>query len=197
MAKAETQTINASEVGTVGAAPAVSTALSQVSKITLTTFAPKRIGGAAETVRSMLLGTLIGRATDFVSRKSPDGTSEFTGLAGAFEARLTANLDGSPNQGLSSGVLFLPPTFQDALQNILSDEVNEQGEVTREGAKAVAFAFEVHVQRAGNAAGYEWILKPLFDNRAEGAIDPLAEMRRLLPPAALAPVLIAAPTPAA
>jgi hypothetical protein len=57
----------------------------------------------------------------------------------------------------------------------------DTGEVVEQGADAVQFAFEISVQRAGNAQGYEWVLKPLNERpEAEKAHDKLADMRKLL-----------------
>lgn len=159
--------------------------LSRVSKITLTNFNPKVLLAQPETVARMNVGTLIGRASGFVSRKSPDGSQTFTGLAGTFEAYFT---DKSTDP-IASGVCFLPDAFQKPLLDILSDEVDNDGAVKREAAEAVQFAFNIIVKRAKNPQGYEWLLEPLHDAQAEQPIDFLSDLRSLLPepvkPAAL------------
>lgn len=155
--------------------------LTKTSKITLTSFNPKRLGGLAETVQSLALGVLIGSASGTVNRKSPDGSQTFTGLAGAFEAYFTPGTDGTTKEAEASGVCFMPDTFQTEILALLSDKVDPNtGAVLEEGAESVKFAYEVGVKRAGNAAGYEWTLKPLNEIAPEGKGDPLADLRPLL-----------------
>ena len=143
------------------------------SKITLTDFNPKRISTLAETEKVLKLGVLIGRAVDTVERQSPDKSTSFTGMRGDFEAYFAPYIDASGKQVTpdpwKSGVLFMPDTFQDTIIQMISDKVDaKSGEVLEEGAEAVSFAYEVAVQRAGNAQGYEWVLRPL-NERPESA----------------------------
>lgn len=153
----------------------------QVSKITLTSYNPKVIAAQPDEVRRLVVGSLIGRAISTVRRKSPDGATEFVGLSGAFEAHFAvADNSGKIPESISSGVLFIPPTFQDGLVELLSDQVNKEGVVVREAADAVQFAFNVIVARAGNAQGYEWMLEPLYEAAPEERVDVLADMRKLL-----------------
>jgi hypothetical protein len=158
--------------------------LAKKSKITLTDFNPKRLGGEAAEVRYLSLGVLIGRSIDTVERQSPDKTQTFTGLSGEFEAYFNPYVgsDGKVQepQPWASGVLFMPDTFMQQIIDLLADRVNpDTGEVLSRGAEAVQFAFEVGAQRSNNPAGYEWVLKPLNERpEAEKVQDKLADMRR-------------------
>lgn len=143
-----------------------------LGKITLTTFNPKRFLAEPETVNEMLLGAIVGIANGIKTGNDPQG-NEFVGLKGDFEAQIVG-----ADEETRSGVCFMPDAFQGPIINMLSDEVNAQGEVTREAEKSVAFGFQVYVIRAKNAAGYSWQLRPVT---APAANDPLAELRKLVP----------------
>lgn len=156
--------------------------LKQVSKVTLTSFDPKRaLGNGFGTKGVVILGALVGHATGEVRRKSPAGDQEFTGLSGSFEVHRKM-LDGTLDEENSSasGVCFIPEAFQNPILDALADKVDGNGKVTQPGADAVNFAFEVGIQKAGNAAGYEWVLQPLVE-AAPDQHDPLAELRKALP----------------
>jgi hypothetical protein len=159
-------------------------ALKQISKITLTSFEPNRALGIENfaTAGFVQLGALLGHVTGTVQRRSPDGDQVFTGLSGSIEMR-RLKLDGSPDEenSATSGVMFIPEAFQNPIIDALTDIVDADGKVTKPGAEAVNFAFIIGVQKAGNAAGYEWVLKPLIEASPD-AYDPLAELRKALPP---------------
>lgn len=173
--------------------------LAQKGKITLSDFTPARLLGLGPETVEYNLGILIGRGVSAVKRNAPDGSQTFTGLGGAFEAYFTPNADGSVFKApIASGVLFTPDSFMNMLLGVISDRVNDAGEVVEAGAEAVNFAFAVFAVRAKNAANYEWKLQPLGDRKPEGERDMLKNMRALLPPtfAPYRPAL-AAPTPPA
>jgi hypothetical protein len=155
-----------------------------LGKITLTTFNPKKILALGEETRELLLGAIVGIANDVKVGADPQG-NQFEGLKGDFEAQVIG-----AEEEIRSGVCFMPDAFQGPIIAQLSDEVDANGVVTREAVKSVAFGFQVFVIRAANAAGYSWQLRPVM---APSANDPLAELRKLVPPMpALA--AIAAPT---
>lgn len=148
----------------------------QKSKITLTSFRPKRIAAEADEVRKLLLGTLIGRANGTVERVSPSGDQKYVGLGGRFEANIVGD-----NQPVQSGVLFMPETFQSGLVEMLSDKIDSKtGEILEHGADAVNIAFRVYVVRDGNAQGYAWELESIVDPTAEAEVDPLSDLRKLM-----------------
>lgn len=158
---------------------------SEVSKLTLSTFQPKRIGGEDSSVTSVVLGYLFGRGTGIVEAKAPDGAEIFYGMSGDFEARIISTRDQDPNnlivtEVIRSGKAFISSPFGDRFINALSDKTDEKtGEVIEQGASAVEFAYSVGVRRAGNPNGYEWFLTPLIEMKAEN--DPLAALKRLAP----------------
>lgn len=149
----------------------------KVSKITLTTFNPKRIAAEKEEVRRLFLGTLIGRATGLVERNSPDQSQTYIGLGGMFEAKVTGA------EPVSSGVLFIPETFQQELQDMLTDTLDpKSGEVITKAAASVMFSYRIFCVRANNAQGYSWEIESVLDPKMEVDIDPLAELRALVAP---------------
>ena len=147
------------------------------SKITLTNFRPARLLALPEDVFRLNLGTLVGRATGVVQRKSPEGEQVFEGLGGMFMAQV------DKDEPIRSGVLFMPDSFIQPLIVMLSDEVDKDtGEVKRKGADAVEFAYNVWAVRAKNAAGREWELEAIMDPKAEEPVDPLAALTARLAP---------------
>jgi len=160
--------------------------MDMISKITLTNFNPKRILGLPETTKELLLGAIIGIATGIKEGKDPQG-NVFTGLKGDFEATFTEE----GKNPVRSGVCFMPDAFQEPLVNLLSDEVDANGQVTREAAKSAMYGYEVFVIRANNAAGYSWQLRPVTPPSEN---DPLSELRKLIPAAATAPQIEAPKT---
>ncbi len=125
---------------------------------------PKRIAAEKEDVKEILLGTMIGIATDIVERKGPDGVDVFTGLKGSFEAIPTDE----EMSIVKSGLTFLPEAFQEPIVAQLSDEDNEG---------PVQFACEIWVIRATNPQGYSWQLRGLDDNLEKH--DPLDKLRAI------------------
>lgn len=173
--------------------------LSVKSKITLTDFNPKRISTLPDTEKVLKLGVLIGRAVDTVERQSPDKSTTFIGIRGDFEAYFAPFVDASGKtvtpDPWKSGVLFMPETFQDAIIALISDKVDgKTGEVLEAGAEAVNFAYDVAVQRAGNAQGYEWVLRPLNERpEEERQRDKLAAMRSMLGKSSIPALAASAP----
>ena len=161
------------------------------SKITLSTFRPKRFLAEPESVNKMLLGTLIGRATKVVRRNGPDGETAFEGLGGVFEASVIG--DEAP---INSGVLYMQESFINPLIDLISDEVDSKtGEVTKAGASAALIAYKVYVVRSKNPAGYSWELEAISDPKAEEPVDELAALRGFV--SAPVQAQIEAPKPAA
>lgn len=147
------------------------------SKITLTNFRPARLLALPEDQFRLMLGTLVGRATGVVQRKSPEGEQVFEGLGGMFMAQV------DKDEPIRSGVLFMPDSFVQPLIAMLSDEVDKTtGEVVRKGADAVEFAYNVWAIRAKNAVGREWELEAIMDPQAEEPTDPLANLTKRLAP---------------
>ena len=152
----------------------------EASKVTLTTFRPKRIGGADPSVQKLLLGYLAGQGLGLVEAKGADGEEVFTGMKGTFEARLVDG-DGNLIEIVRSGKAFITSPFGDQFISALTDVVNPKtGELEVEAAKSVEFAYAVYVARASNPNGYSWMLEPLMEMKAEN--DPLAGLKKLLPP---------------
>lgn len=172
--------------------------ITEISKITLSDFRPKRIGGEGAEVHKLLLGYLVGRGTGIVEATSADKEETFKGMRGTFEARITdAKLrdgDGNPVviDVLRSGKAFLSSPFGDMFIEELSDKVDDKtGEIVGRGAVSIEFAYAVYVQRAGNPNGYSWALEPLMEMQAEQ--DPLNKLKGLLPPSVAGLKQIAAP----
>lgn len=119
---------------------------------------PALIKGQDEGVKSMVLGTLIGRATGFTERKSPKDGQIFEGLSGNFRS-----VPADPKrEELESGVLFIP----DAFHNIIADQLRprKKTDTNPDGDPnaCIEFIFEITVIRAKNPAGYSWDFRPLM-----------------------------------
>lgn len=147
----------------------------QKSKLTLTTFKPKRIAAEKDETHKLFLGTLIGKATGVVQRIMPN-EEKFTGLAGMFEAHVS-----NEDEPVRAGLLFMPDSFMVELIDALSDEVDSKsGEVLRPAANSVSIAYKVYCIRDGNPQGYSWQLEAILDPSVEAPTDPLAKMRGLV-----------------
>jgi hypothetical protein len=124
---------------------------------------PSLIKAEAESVRTLLLGTIIGTATGFVERKSADGEEKFEGLAGQFRS-----IPADPKRDeLESGVLFIPDAFHKMIAVALRDQLKADPNAT------ISFGFEVSSIRANNPAGYSWDFKPMIEAKAENPLDAL------------------------
>lgn len=172
--------------------------ITELSKLTLSDFRPKRIGGEGPEVHKLLLGYFVGRGTGVVEAVSADKEEVFKGMKGVFEARLTDSElrddDGNPVviDVLRSGKAFISSPFGDGFIDLLSPKIDEKtGEVIENGAAAVEFAYAVYVQRSGNPNGYSWALEPLMEMQAEQ--DPLNKLKGLLPAGVSGLKQIAAP----
>jgi len=141
-----------------------------LSKIVLKSLGAPAAVLADENVNQAKLGTIFGKATSIKISKAPDQMTIFKGLSGTFEA-IPAD---EKRDIVRSGVLFLGEAFDGDMIAALEAE-DEEGNST--APDAINFAFEIWVQRAKNAAGYSWALKPLM-KQAES--DPLAEIRKLV-----------------
>lgn len=147
-----------------------------MAKVQLTKLAIKNIGNPKavtmlpEGTNQLLLGTIAGVATGVKKTKMPDGVTVLMGLSGTFE--------GTPADPkadvISSGVCYLPDAFQGPIIDLLSDVVNADGEVAKEGAHSAAFAYEVYSIKATNPQGYSYMLKSAIE---ASEADPLAELR--------------------
>lgn len=160
---------------TTEAASTLPESVIQKSKVTLSTFNPKRIAAEKDETRKLFLGTLIGRATGVVQRKKPNGDEIFMGLAGNFEAHVTGS------DPVTSGILFIPDSFQAPLIQALSDEVDaKSGEVITPAANSLQVAYRVYCVRDGNPQGYSWELESIIDPTIGKPLDPLANLRVLV-----------------
>lgn len=124
---------------------------------------PAMIKAQPENVRTMVLGTLVGIASGFVERKSPDGVDVFEGLSGQFRS-IPAD---ATRDELESGVCFIPEAFHNMiaapLREMLKNDANAQ----------LRFAFEVSSVRANNPAGYSWDFKPKIEAETANPLDDL------------------------
>lgn len=163
-----------------------------LTKITLTNFNPKRLFAAIDADKStqeLYLGRLIGNANGVKNALAQDGVTPMFGAKGMFAATYTGmeKTGEKDDKGADimrqredeqSGVLFLPEAYMGPMLDLFEDEVNEDGEVTREKVKSIDVAYDVFVIKAENPAGYSWSLRPLF---APSAADPLEAIRLRLP----------------
>lgn len=139
-------------------------ARSQRTKIVLKDLGePAMIKALPEDVRILMLGTIVGIASGFVERKSPDGTDVFEGLAGQFRS-IPAD---DKRDELESGVLFIPPAFHNMVAATLRKMLDADPKAQ------VRFAFEVSSVRANNPAGYSWDFKPKIEAEAGNPLDEL------------------------
>lgn len=126
---------------------------------------PALIKAQAPEIKSLLLGTLMGIASDFVSRQSPDKTQTFEGLAGQFRS-----IPADPKSDeLESGIIFMP----DAFHNLIAANLKTAKAADKDAT--ISFAFEVSSVRANNPAGYSWDFKPKIEAAANNPLDKLAE----------------------
>ena len=122
---------------------------------------PDAIKSQPDTVRRLVLGTLIGIADGFQERTNPKDGEVMEGLIGQFRS---IPADPEADQ-LESGVLFIP----DAFHNLIAATLRKAKE-TDANAK-VNFAFEVASIRATNPQGRSWDFKPLIENETENPLD--------------------------
>lgn len=131
---------------------------------------PKAIAVLPETVRHLLMGTVMGRVEKLIQRTMPTGET-YEGLSGYFEA-IPANPELPVVQ---SGVCYLPAGFFELVAGPLTEAKKANPEATLD------FVFEVAVVRDGNPQGYSWQYTPKM---AQTSADPLAHLRVVLAPAA-------------
>ena len=143
-----------------------------LAKISLTNFKPKAILAQPESVLELPLGTIVGIATGIKRGKMPDGVTPYEGMAGDFELKRPGM------EPVRSGVCYLPDGFMQPILTLLKDDVDKDGNVTRDAVSSVQMAYNVSVIRADNPAGYSWKLTPLTQAQPN---DPLAELRKLIP----------------
>lgn len=121
----------------------------------------------------LFLGTIAGIASGVKRGVMPDKVTPSIGLTGDFEATPTD----TKADVVRSGVCFLSQSLMTPIIDALSDEVNADGKVVKEGANSVAFAYEVYAVKDGNAAGFTWVFESAVQPTEN---DPLAEMRKAL-----------------
>jgi hypothetical protein len=138
--------------------------ISQRTKLVLKDLGnPDEIKSQPDTVRRMVLGTLVGRAGGFIERTNPKDGEVMEGLTGEFRS-IPANPEADQ---LESGVLFIP----DAFHNLIASKLRE---AKKADANAVInFAFEVASVRATNPQGRSWDFKPMIDAGEENPLDKL------------------------
>lgn len=141
------------------------TNFAQRTKITLKDIGePAKVKTLPAGQERYVLGVLLGIATDFVERQSPDKSETFEGLAGQFRV---VPAEGSDTEPLESGVLFIPAAFH----NMVAESL--KAAKATDPAATLNFAFEVASIRANNPAGYSWEMLPLIENAAENPLDKL------------------------
>lgn len=141
-------------------------ARSQRTKITLKDIGePALVKTLPPAEHQYVLGTLIGIASKFVERNSPDGQDKFEGLGGTFRV-----IPADPQRDeLESGILFIPDAFHNMIASVLRKGQDNDPNFE------VKFAFEVSSVKANNAAGYSWDFKPMIENAAENPLDNFIE----------------------
>jgi hypothetical protein len=140
------------------------TNFAQRTKITLKDIGAPSLVATKGVDGKYVLGTLIGIATGFVERQSPDGSEKFEGLAGSFRV---VPAEGSDTEPLESGVLFIPNAFHNMVAESLKAAQQSDPKAS------LNFAFEVASISAKNPAGYSWEMTPLIENAAENPLDKL------------------------
>jgi len=143
-----------------------------VTKVSLTTFAPKAYAGqmaVANGPTSIALGVIVGIANKIVTGKQADGVTTYEGMGGNFEVNFATG-----EEQVRAGKCFLPESFMDPILDLLRVPVFEDGKAGKPKAESVQFAYKVAIIKAANPAGYSWELTPLMD--ADEA-DPLAALR--------------------
>jgi hypothetical protein len=135
---------------------------SQRSKLVLKDLGnPDEIKSQPDTIRRLVLGTLVGIADGFIERTNPKDGEIMEGLIGQFRS-IPAKEDG---EELESGILFIP----DAFHNLIAATL--RGEKNKDPAAKVNFAFEVAAVRANNPQGRSWDFKPLIESETENPLD--------------------------
>jgi hypothetical protein len=128
---------------------------------------PKRVTTLPEGQNKVVLGTIIGIASDIFTRTDPQQNT-YEGLKGSFEG-----VSSDDTQDIiQSGVLYLPTGMHEMIADVIK-QVDDKGERT---VASVQFAFEVAAVKASNPQGYSWAIKKLVD---ETEADPLKELRSI------------------
>ena len=141
---------------------------------------PKAIHNLPEGQTELLLGRVIGTASDIVMRTVPLTGEQVLGIKGEFEATPADET----KDVVQAPVLWLPCDGNELVAKML---YNEKGERI---ANAVDIAFDIAVFKASNAAGYSWKLKPLF---APAADNPMERLRARIAEATTQQAQLAAP----
>ena len=135
---------------------------SQRSKLVLKDLGnPDLIKTQPESVKRLVLGTLIGIADGFIERTNPKDGEIMEGLSGQFRSVPADEKDDE----LESGVLFIPDAFHNLIAATLRDMKKNDP-----NAK-VNFAFEVAAIRASNPQGRSWDFKPVIESQSENPLD--------------------------
>lgn len=140
----------------------------QLSKLTLKDMGePQIIKTLPETTREMMLGTLYGKANEFVTRTLPDGSREMEGLRGNFRM-IPIDKDGEirDDKGRESAILFIPEAFHNGIADQLrrAKGLDPAGQplpnVAQDAGAEIMFIYDVAVIRAKNPQGYSWMFTP-------------------------------------
>jgi hypothetical protein len=135
---------------------------SQRSKLVLKDLGnPDEIKSMSDTVRRLVLGTLIGIADGFIERTNPKDGEIMEGLTGQFRS-IPAKEDA---EELESGILFIPDAFHNLIAGTLRTEK------AKDANAKVNFAFEIAAVRAVNPQGRSWDFKPLIESETENPLD--------------------------
>ena len=127
---------------------------------------PRLIATLPENQNKLVLGSIIGSATDIITRTSDQG-EVLTGLRGSFEAM---PMD-EKKDVVRADTLWLQSSATKMITDVLMDA---EGNIASGGVK---FGFEVAVVKATNPLGYTWSLQPMIKPAAD---DPLNTLRAQL-----------------
>lgn len=140
---------------------------------------PKKGAGLDEVGQKVVLGTLIGIATDTFTKTNETGDT-MTGLRGQFRG-IPANAE---RPTVEAGILWLPESVTELIESQLYDEEGNRA------AASVSFGYEVSSVRATNAAGYSFSFRPLQEPTNDDPLSRLA-VELKLPAPTTAPQLAA------
>jgi len=157
-------------------------------KVTVALFGAAQIKGQPDAIRTMLLGTMGGVANGVFSAKAQDGVTDIWGLKGDFYAQVIRIGEGGERtiEAIQSGKCFLPDHIQSSIETLFlgvkdtnedgTEKVDDKGKPVYKVAPigSIEFGYKVHVERAGNKAGYSYAFEPLQEAKAN---DPLAQQK--------------------
>lgn len=145
-------------------------------------FRPKRLTAKPDEVRKLLLGTLIGQATNTFMQPDPSDPTNVDkmqeGIIGVFQFT-----DAETNEVIRAPKLWVPDTIANLMKDSLRSFDPETGEI-KKLASGVECAFHVFAIRSTAALGYTWLFEPVFEV-TEVESDPIAALTKRMAQAAL------------